>query len=96
MSFPFTFVDVPVTGAGGPGDQSGGEVAQAGPQHAPLRRTVLTQELPRAQRLLDMRSAAGCLESRDPFVCQRAVQCLERLLIEHRAVRRGDRDNDNR
>ena len=59
-------------------------------QYSQLRRTLLRNKLPRAERELDMRSAAECLKSQDPFVRERAVQCLERILIQHRALGSAD------
>lgn len=59
-------------------------------QQKPLRQTLLREKLPRAERELDMCSAAECLKSHDPFVYERAVRCLERILINHEALRSVD------
>ena len=59
-------------------------------QYGQLRHTLLRNKLPRAERELDMRSAAECLKSQDPFVRERSVLCLERILIQHRTLRSAD------
>lgn len=52
--------------------------------HAALRASLLLDRLPTALKTQDMAEAAECLMACDPDVQDRAVSCLEHILLENR------------